>query len=95
MRWETMLILKPIEDNVKAEIAELKAYMETQEITNIKIENWGIKNLAFPLGEYQKGFYSLFRFECSNRDTINMIDKYLKQREMVLRHMIVREVKPY
>ena len=43
----------------------------------VKIENWGLLNLANKIKKYNKGFYIHYKFE-GNRNTLNEIDKKIK-----------------
>ena len=43
----------------------------------IKIEEWGLLNLAYKIKNYKKGFYIHFKFEGNNK-TLNEIEKNLK-----------------
>ena len=43
----------------------------------IKIEEWGLLNLANKIKNYKKGFYIHYKFE-GNKDTLNEIEKKIK-----------------
>ena len=43
----------------------------------IKIEEWGLLNLAYKIKNYKKGFYIHYKFE-GNKNTLNEIEKKLK-----------------
>ena len=43
----------------------------------IKIEEWGLLNLATRIKNYKKGFYIHYKFE-GNNDTLNEIEKKIK-----------------
>lgn len=49
---------------------------------------WGVKHLASDIGEYKEGYYMLMSFS-TNKQTMGKLDRYLKSREDVLRHMMV------
>ena len=55
----------------------------------IKIEDWGLLNLAKKIKKYKKGFYIHYKFEGDNK-TINEIRKKLKIDRSIIRHLIVR-----
>ena len=44
----------------------------------IKIEEWGLLNLAYKIKNYKKGFYIHFKFEGNNK-TLNEIEKKIKE----------------
>ena len=55
----------------------------------IKIEEWGLLNLAYKIKNYKKGFYIHFKFEGNNK-TLNEIEKKLKIDNSIIRHLTVR-----
>ena len=55
----------------------------------IKIEEWGLLNLANKIKNYKKGFYIHFKFE-GNKETLNQIDKKVKVDTSVIRYLTVR-----
>jgi small subunit ribosomal protein S6 len=55
----------------------------------IKIEEWGILNLANKIKNYKKGFYIHFKFE-GNNDTLKEIEKKIKVDETIIRHLTVK-----
>ena len=55
----------------------------------IKIENWGLLNLAKKIKKYKKGFYIHYKFEGSS-ETINEIQKKIKVDRAIIRHLIVK-----
>ena len=55
----------------------------------IKIEEWGLLNLANKIKNYKKGFYIHFKFE-GNRKTLSEIEKKVKIDGSILRHLTVK-----
>ena len=55
----------------------------------IKIEEWGILNLANKIKNYKKGFYIHYKFE-GNKDTLKEIEKKIKVDESIIRHLTVK-----
>ena len=55
----------------------------------IKIEEWGLLNLANKIKNYRKGFYIHFKFEGS-KETLNEIDKKIRVDSSILRHLTVK-----
>ena len=60
----------------------------------IKIEEWGILNLANKIKNYKKGFYIHFKFE-GNKDTLKEIEKKIKVDDAIIRHLTVKYKKLY
>ena len=55
----------------------------------IKIEEWGLLNLARKIKRYKKGFYIHYKFE-GNKETLSEINKKIKVDSSIIRHLIVR-----
>ena len=55
----------------------------------IKIEEWGLLNLARKIKKYKKGFYIHYKFEGNDR-TLSEINKKIKIDSSVIRHLIVK-----
>ena len=55
----------------------------------VKIEEWGLLNLANKIKNYRKGFYIHFKFEGS-KETLNEIDKKIRVDSSILRNLTVR-----
>ena len=55
----------------------------------IKIEEWGLLNLANKIKNYKKGFYIHYKFEGNNK-TLNEIEKKIKIDSSIIRHLTVK-----
>ena len=55
----------------------------------LKIEEWGMINLANKIKNYKKGFYIHYKFE-GEKETINEIDKKVKVDNTIIRYLTVR-----
>ena len=55
----------------------------------IKVEEWGLLNLANKIKNYNKGFYIHYKFE-GNNETLNEINKKIKIDGSIIRHLIVK-----
>ena len=55
----------------------------------IKIEEWGLLNLANKIKNYKRGFYIHYKFE-GNVNTLNEIQKKIKVDGSVIRHLTVK-----
>ena len=89
--YENTLITK--QDLPKTEIENIKnKYSEL--INNnfgkvIKIEEWGLLNLARKIKRYNKGFYIHYKFEGSKK-TLEEVTKKIKLDNSVIRHLVVK-----
>ncbi len=55
----------------------------------VKIEEWGLLNLASKIKKYKKGFYIHYKFEGDSR-TLNEIEKKVKVDGSIIRHLTVK-----
>ena len=55
----------------------------------IKIEEWGLLNLANKIKNYKKGFYIHYKFE-GNKNTLNEIEKKIKVDGSIIRYLTVK-----
>ena len=55
----------------------------------VKIEEWGLLNLATKIKKYNKGFYIHYKFEGS-KETLNEINKKIKVDSSIIRHLVVK-----
>ena len=56
---------------------------------DVKIEDWGLLNLASKIKNYKKGFYIHFKFE-GNNNTLKEVDKKIKVDSSIIRHLTVK-----
>ena len=89
--YENTIIAK--QDLAEKELKSLKE--KYNEIINnssgkvIKIEDWGLLNLANKIKKYKKGFYIHYKFE-GNGETLKEIEKKIKVDGTIIRHLTVK-----
>ena len=89
--YENTLVTK--QDLGKTELEKIKE--KYNEIINnnsgkvIKIEEWGLLNLARKIKRYKKAFYIHYKFEGS-KETLNEINKKIKVDSSIIRHLVVK-----
>ena len=89
--YENTLITK--QDLPKSELNKIKEKYSSL-INNssgkvIKVEEWGLLNLATKIKRYNKGFYIHFKFK-GNKNTLNEMSKKIKIDGSIIRHLIVK-----
>ena len=55
----------------------------------VKIEEWGLLNLANKIKNYKKGFYIHYKFE-GNKSTLEEIEKKIRVDSSIIRHLTVK-----
>ena len=89
--YENTLVTK--QDLPKSELDKIKD--KYNEVINsnsgkvVKIEEWGLLNLARKIKKYNKGFYIHYKFE-GNKETLEEIKKKVKTDRSIIRHLIVK-----
>ena len=89
-RYEVMYIIRPnLEDTVRtALIEEFNNILNGFNSQNLKVDEWGIKELAYEIADSKKGYYVVLDVE-AEVEAINELDRVMKIRENVLRHLII------
>tara|TARA_B100000963_G_C22578265_1_gene649562 strand:+ start:84 stop:410 length:327 start_codon:yes stop_codon:yes gene_type:complete len=89
--YENTLIAK--QDLAKSELEKIKTKYNDLINNNsgkvVKIEEWGLLNLARKIKRYKKGFYIHYKFEGS-KATLNEINKKIKVDGSIIRHLVVK-----
>ncbi len=89
--YENTLVTK--QDLPKSELSKIKE--KYSDLINnssgkvIKIEEWGLLNLARKIKRYNKGFFIHYKFE-GNKKTLNEISKKIKVDGLIIRNLIVK-----
>ena len=89
--YENTLVAK--QDLAEKELKNIKE--KYNEIINkasgkvVKIEEWGLLNLASKIKNYKKGFYIHFKFE-GNKNTLHEIERKIKVDGSIIRYLTVK-----
>ena len=87
---EVMFIAKSLEEAEVTPIVTLIRILLTKKGAKIeKVDLWGKRRLAYPVKKQNDGYYVLINFEIEP-DAIFEIDRVIKIREEILRHLIVK-----
>jgi small subunit ribosomal protein S6 len=89
-KYECTFIINPEkkEEETKKIIEDIKAHLEENKIKVKKIDEWGIKELAYEIDGYNNGFYTVINFE-SDPAKANDIKDFLRKNTNILRYIIV------
>ena len=89
--YENTLVAK--QDLPKSELEKIKEKYSNIINSNsgkvVKVEEWGLLNLARKIKRYKKGFYIHYKFE-GNKETLKEISKKIKIDSSVIRHLLVK-----
>jgi small subunit ribosomal protein S6 len=89
--YEELFIVKPDapEEEVNAFIDQLKALITTAKGTVDKVDNWGIRKLAYRVSKYAEGHFILIQFSAAP-DAVKEIERRLRVTDMVINFITVR-----
>lgn len=88
--YELTVVLSPmVKAEKRAEAVEtIKTMIEKLSGNVQKTEEWGLKDLAYPIKHQRSGWYILLTAELSS-DTVSGVDQAVLRDKNVLRHLVV------
>ena len=88
-KYETIFIVNPSleEAAATAVVDNFKSLVEANG-TNVEVEDWGKRRLAYPIEDQTEGVYTLVRFE-SKPDFPAELDRIYKITDGIMRSIIV------
>src|SRR3989454_10615986 len=88
--YEIVFIVHPDQsEQVPAMVERYKGLIAGRQGTVHRLEDWGRRQLAYPLAKVHKAHYVLMNIECDN-ETLTELEHSFKFSDAVLRHLIVR-----
>ena len=87
--YEIVFIVHPDQsEQVPAMIERYRAMVTNQGGRIHRLEDWGRRQLAYPIQKVHKAHYVLMNIEC-NLDTRNELEHAFKFNDAVLRHLVI------
>ena len=89
--YEELFILKPDapDEEVEAYIEQMKQIIVTGKGTVDKVDNWGIRKLAYRVAKFAEGRYILIQFT-SNPDLVHEVERRMRVSDQVIKFITVR-----
>jgi len=88
-KYECTFIINPEkEEEAKQIIEEIKAHLEENKVKVKKIDEWGIKELAYEINGHNNGFYTVINFE-SDPEKVKIFKEFMRKNNNILRHILV------
>jgi small subunit ribosomal protein S6 len=88
--YEIVFIVHPDQsEQVPAMVERYKGVIGARQGVVHRLEDWGRRQLAFPLEKIHKAHYVMMNIEC-DRETVNELEHSFKFSDAVLRHLIVK-----
>jgi len=91
-QYEIMFIIRPnLEDEQRKQVTEYFTNVLTTKGAEItKVDNWGLKNLAYEINDFRKGHYVLMYVKAPI-DAINEFDRLARISEDVIRYIVIKD----
>jgi len=87
--YDLMLLLRTDVEDHKAFLDDVQALIGTLGGEVAKVDVWGKRRLAYPVEKEQEGYYAIFNMKLDPAQVVEL-DRVLKLRPQVLRHMVIR-----
>ena len=89
--YENTIVAKQdlAEKELKTIVEKYSSLINSKSGKVVKIEEWGLLNLANKIKNYKKGFYIHYKFE-GNNETLDEINKKIKVDNLIIRNLIVK-----
>lgn len=92
--YEVVFIVHPDQsEQVPAMVERYKGVISARRGSVHRIEDWGRRQLTYPLQKMHKAHYVLMNIEC-DQETLNELEHSFRFNDAVLRHLIVKMTKP-
>ena len=89
--YEELFIVKPdtAEEEVDGFVDQLKTLIANGKGNIDKVDNWGVRKLAYRVSKYAEGRYILIQFS-SSPESVKEIERRLRVTDMVIKFITVR-----
>ena len=89
--YEELFIVKPDapEEEVEAYIEQIRQVISHGQGTVDKVDNWGVRKLAYRISKYNEGRYVLFVFS-SSPELVHEVERRMRVTDLVIKFITVR-----
>ena len=93
-KYESVYILRPDfdEETIKSMVERFSNVVTEQGGEVVKVDEWGIRRLAYPIEKYREGYYVVMNFN-AEADVPKELERVFKITDGVMRYMVIREEK--
>ena len=90
--YEELFIMKPDapEEEVEAYLTQVKDIVAKGSGTVDKVDNWGVRKLAYRISKFSEGRYILMQFSSSSSDLVHEIERRMRVTDSVVKFITVR-----
>jgi len=91
-RYDAMYIIAPTveEEARKSLVEEIKNLLTSFGATEFKVNEWGMRKLAYEIEDFKEGYYVDMEFDLENVNGLNEFDRVCNIKENVIRHIVVK-----
>ncbi len=88
--YEVVFLVHADQSNKVPDLIERYQAIVTESAGNVhRLEDWGRRQLAYPIQKMQKAHYVLMNIECTDA-ALSELEKAFRFNDAVLRHLVVR-----
>lgn len=88
--YEVVLLVHPDQSNQVADmVTKYRSIVEDNGGNNHRLEDWGRRQLAYPINKIHKAHYVLLNIEC-NDETLAQLEELFKYNDAIIRSLIIR-----
>ncbi len=90
-QYETVVILSPLlsEDELKQAVAGYTKWFKKKKIELVHQENWGLKQLAYPIANKNSGYYLVLEYKSNVEAVAEFEVELVRDNDRVLRFLTV------
>jgi len=90
--YEMVYILRPTmsDEETNGAIEKINSYVERFGGEVLKVDKWGKRQLAYPINDYDKGFYVLEYIRTNDRNFVRNMENFFRLNEDVIRFLLFR-----
>ena len=90
--YEMVYILRPTmsDEEIEKGIERVNSYVERYGGEVLKVDRWGRRQLAYPINDYDKGYYVLEYIRTTKNDFVKNMENFFRINEDVLRFLTFR-----
>ncbi|WFF39355.1 30S ribosomal protein S6 [Moraxella nasibovis] len=88
--YEVVLLVHPDQSNQVADmVTKYRSIVEENGGANHRLEDWGRRQLAYPINKIHKAHYVLLNIEC-NDATLAQLEELFKYNDAIIRSLVIR-----
>ncbi len=88
--YEVVFLVHPDQsEQVPAMIERYRSGIESKDGTIHRLEDWGRRQLAYPINKIHKAHYVLMNIECNN-EALSELESAFRFNDAVIRNMVIR-----